>query len=98
MSKVNEKVVMIDKEEIINLKFPKEEVLKSSDEIVMRKSDCDKAVHVGNTDKNKVKIIFEDTIGLKMIETTLWGNTDKRIILKGGMVVPMHRIHQIKLF
>ena len=98
MNNVNEKIMMIDKEQIIHLKFPSDEVLKTSEEILNRKSDCEKATLVGNADKNKVKIIFEDVEGMKMIETTLWGNTDKRIILKGGMVIPLHRIHQIKLF
>ena len=98
MSTSNEKAMMIDKEQIIHLKFPNEEVLENEDAILNRKSDCERATVVGNAEKNKVKIIFEDSDGLKMTETTIWGNTEKRIILKGGVVIPLNRIHEIKLF
>jgi hypothetical protein len=30
------------------------------------------------------------------VETTIWATTDKRIVLKGGVVIPINRIHQVK--
>jgi hypothetical protein len=30
-----------------------------------------------------------------MVETTIWGVTDNRVILKQGVVIPVNRIHKI---
>lgn len=98
METAGQKIVMIDKEQISNLKFPEKEVLHDAEAIKHRKMDCEKATLLGNAQRNKVKVVFEDSEGLKMVETTIWGTTDKRIILKSGMVIPLHRIHAIKLF
>jgi hypothetical protein len=32
-----------------------------------------------------------------MVETTIWATTDTAIMLKGGVVIPIHRIHSIDL-
>ncbi len=29
-----------------------------------------------------------------MVETTIWGVTDKRVILKKGVVIPINRIYK----
>ena len=87
----------IEKEDINNLHFPTGEVLQSIDEIVQRRVLLEKAVILGNTFKGKTKIIFEDTIKVRQIETHLWGLTDKRVILKQGIVIPINRIHEVIL-
>jgi hypothetical protein len=46
-------------------------------------------------DRSKVRIIFSDDEGKKMIETTIWAVTPERIILKSGMMIPVNRIHEI---
>ena len=80
-----------------NLRFPNEEVLLSADAIKARKMELEKALKLGNIEHGKIRIIFEDNAGLKQVETTIWGVTDKRIILKQGLVIPIHRIHEIKI-
>ena len=97
MTTISTKPVTIDKEEVRDLKFPKEEVLKSSEAISQRKIDLERATVMGNMERNKRRIVFEDTQGLKQIETTIWAVTDKRIILKQGMVIPIHCIHEVKI-
>jgi uncharacterized protein (UPF0248 family) len=52
---------------------------------------------LSNLYHNKVKIVFEDREGAKMVETTIWATTDAAIMLKGGVVIPIHRIHSIDL-
>lgn len=88
---------LIEKEQVVNLRFPADEVLLSADAIKLRKADLDKALKLGNIEHGKIKVIFEDNDSVKQIETTIWGVTDKRIILKQGMVIPIHRIHEIKI-
>jgi len=86
----------IEKENIRGLKFPEKDVLASKDEIKIRYSNLERALKLGNLEHNKIKIVFEDADGLKQVETTVWGVTDNRIILKQGVLIPIHRIHEIR--
>lgn len=90
------KPLPIEKEDIRGLKFPDTEVLSSKDSIRLRESDLARALKLGNLEHNKIKIVFEDSEGLKQVETTVWGVTDKRVILKQGVLIPIHRIHEIR--
>lgn len=87
--------VLIEKENISGLKFPDIDVLKSKEEIQMRFSNLERALKLGNLEHNKIKIIFEDSESIKQVNTTVWGVTDKRVILKQGIVIPIHRIHEV---
>ncbi|MDQ3046320.1 MAG: hypothetical protein M3R27_02145 [Bacteroidota bacterium] len=86
----------IEKENISGLKFPDTEVLNSKDEIKIRTANLERALKLGNLEHNKIKIVFEDAEGMKQVETTVWGVTDKRVILKQGTVIPIHRIHDVQ--
>lgn len=90
------KPLAIEKENIRGLKFPDNEVLASKDAIRIRQSNLERALKLGNLEHNKIKIVFEDSEGIKLVETTVWGVTDKRVILKQGVLIPIHRIHEIK--
>ena len=57
-----------------------------------------KGMHLGNTSKGKVKIIFEDVDGLKKVETTIWGFTDKNVILKKTTIIPIRCVHEVKFY
>ncbi len=87
----------IEKEDISQLIFPGTEVLISSEAIEQRRIKLEQAVVLGNTYKGKTKITFEDNEKIHQIETHIWGLTDKRVILKQGIVIPIHRIHEVKL-
>ena len=86
---------LIDKETISSLVFPKKEVLDEKDAIIQRKNDLDRALSLGNLEHVKIQIYFEDDKSKKMVETTIWGVTDERVILKQGVVIPVKRIHKI---
>ncbi|HXB11750.1 MAG TPA: hypothetical protein VNZ45_07175, partial [Bacteroidia bacterium] len=60
-----------------------------------RRSEIEKAIRLGNMFKGKVKIVFEDSEGMKMVETTVWSLTDKNVLLKNGIPLPIHRVHSI---
>lgn len=87
----------VQKEDINQLHFPNEEVLVNTEAAGERRLALERAVVLGNTYKGKTKIVFEDSEGVKQIETHLWGLTDKRVILKQGIVIPINRIHEVKL-
>lgn len=86
---------LIDKELIASLNFPKEDVLEDKEDIAERRNDLDRALSLGNLEHVKIKIYFEDDISKKMVETTIWGVTEERVILKQGVVIPVKRIHKI---
>ena len=88
----------IEKELVGNLVFPNSEVLKSTEQIKFRKRMLDTGMKLGNNHRRKVKIIFEDVFGLKMVETTIWASTKDNISLKGGVVIPVQRIHSMEIY
>ena len=93
---ISQMPALIDKEAIEGLHFPNEEVLTSKESIIRRNDELDKAGMLGNMDHVKVKIVFEDTEGLKQVETTVWAVTKEAVVLKQGMTIPIRRIHEIR--
>lgn len=87
----------IEKEKIESLKFPNNEVLTDKELIKEREAELNRALALGNLEHSKIKIYFEDDISCKLVETTVWGVTDKRVILKQGTVIPINRVHKISI-
>lgn len=87
--------ITIEKEQIGSLSFPTSEVLASSELIDQRANQLKKALSLGNLDKIKVKIEFEDNESVRLVHTTIWAVTEFNIILKGDVIIPRNRIHQI---
>lgn len=85
---------IIEKEKIIDLFFPKEEVLEDQAQIEQRFIDLNRALSLGNLEHSKIRIYFEDNASKKVVETTVWGLTDQRVILKKGYVIPINRIYK----
>ncbi len=79
---MNNEFQLIDKEAISTLNFPTIDVLEEKEAIIQRKNDLDRALSLGNLEHVKIKIFFEDDISKKAVETTIWGVTDSRVILK----------------
>lgn len=88
--------LLVDKEIISTLHFPGDEILSSSDQKLQRQYELERAASLG-TDKVKIKILFEDSAGLKQVETTVWAVTKDCIVLKHGATIPIKRIHEIKI-
>ena len=86
----------IEKEKIENLRFPAKDVLTDVVEIAKRRADLERALSLGNLEHTKIKIFFEDDSSCKVVETTVWGVTDKRVILKQGIVIPINRVHSVE--
>ncbi|MCB9224845.1 MAG: hypothetical protein H6582_11745 [Crocinitomicaceae bacterium] len=86
---------VVEKELIPLLHFPKEEVLFNNFDRYQRDKDLEQAIVLGNVYRSKVKIFFEDIEGLKEVLTTIWGITDKQIILKQNITLPIHRVVRV---
>ncbi len=90
--------IIIEKEAISNLHFPNTEVLFDNDEQKIRTLSLQRAIKLGNNQKRKVKIVFEDDYEIKKVETTIWAVTEKNILLKRGVSIPINRIHQVSAY
>jgi hypothetical protein len=88
---------IVQKELVQYLKLNLDEVLDNLAEIKAREKKLVQAVILGNINKHKIKIYFKDESKLNFVETTVWGLTDKRVILKSGIVIPINRIIYVKL-
>lgn len=85
----------IEKEQIKYLCFPKQEVLSSTDHKKDRYRELQRALWLGNMERHKVNIVFADNEGSKKVETTVWGVTEKSVILKQSTIIPLQRIIKV---
>lgn len=90
-------ISIISKEEVAGFSFVTTDVLHDVALKKARENALLQAMILGNGYKGKVKITFETTQGTKAVETTVWHATEKNIALKGGTVIPVHAIHEVKL-
>ena len=93
--KLIKNIQIIEKEQIKFLKFPKEDVLRRVNDKKSRFVELNRALYLGNLEHEKVRITFQDDIGRKRVETTIWGVTDKSVILKRAIIIPLARIISI---
>lgn len=89
---------VIEKETLSDYTFVDHEVLKSQEDIMMRKMNLNRALILGNAYRRKVKLVFETTVGLKQVETTIWAVTERNVILKGGKFIPTQSILKCSVY
>jgi hypothetical protein len=83
---------LIEKERIPELKFNKSIPIQQDEKLMEKLLEATK---LGNLHRGKVAIIFEDNIGLKKVETTVWATGLNYICLKGGVWLPIANIHRL---
>jgi len=86
---------LIEKENVSKLNFPTQEVLTDKEIIKERLSDLERVTVLGNAGNIKVELFFEDSSEKYVVNTTVWGVTDKRVILKQGITIPINRILKV---
>ncbi|RZS94860.1 hypothetical protein [Cecembia calidifontis] len=89
--------ILTQKEHIGVLYFPKEEVLDSEMDREARKAALNRALSLGNLEQIKVQIYFTDSEKSYLVDTTIWGLTEERVILKQGITIPINRIISVSL-
>lgn len=84
---------LIEKELISTLSFEKKNAVEQHPNL---SEQIENATRLGNAYHTKVSIYFNDDLGLKRVDTTIWACGDKYICLKGGVWLPISRIVEIK--
>jgi hypothetical protein len=88
---------VVEKEAIAGFQFPAEEILKIEADKKALESQLSRAIALGNLEHQKVRIFFEDAEGSKFVETTIWGITDKAVLLKKNVRIPKNRIVRLEI-
>lgn len=97
MNYLQSQVYKTQKEFLYLLKFDKKDVLEDRTEQKLRFHELYRGMQLGNLYKNKVLITFKDSLdNLLMVNTTIWGLTQKSIILKKGVTIPIHSILKVE--
>ena len=91
------KPTVIEKEIIPNLNFPNQPLDKTKDEMKKLVLKLKRSMILGNIDRTKMRIIFEDDEGTKEVRTTIWAVGDKNIVLKKGVTIPINRLVDVIL-
>lgn len=99
MSETTIKAVEIPKEQIPNLKFSDDDVLKTKEDIFQRKIDLNRASALGAQSKSNIKIYFVDNTDKKYkVVATVWAATERNVSLKGEVMVPIRAIYKVGFF
>jgi uncharacterized protein (UPF0248 family) len=91
------KPTIVEKEIIPNLLFPSQPLDKSKEEMKKLIQKLKRSMMLGNIDRTKMRIIFEDSEGVKEVRTTVWAVGDKNIVLKKGVTIPINRLIDVIL-
>ena len=91
------KPTIVEKEIIPNLLFPSHPLDKSKEEMKKLIQKLKRSMMLGNIDRTKMRIIFEDSEGAKEVRTTVWAVGDKNIVLKKGVTIPINRLIDVIL-
>lgn len=89
------KTMAVDKKDIPKLRFDSKETLNSIEAVLERDRQLYRAMILGNSYKQKVKIFFKDLVSYKSVETTVWFVGDKHVSLKQGVLLPKNTIYKI---
>lgn len=82
--------------ELCSISYRSDEVLIDIDLVQERWRELNRAATLGNVHKIKSIIQFESEEGeLFELSTSVWSVTAKYVILKKGMLIPIHSIHRV---
>jgi hypothetical protein len=92
-----ETITIIPKEELHTLKFSKNDVIDDVTLRQKRRLKLNRALILGNRERNKTKITFMTENGnMQQVETTIWGLTQNFILLKAGASIPIRSVLQVE--
>lgn len=90
-------ILMVGQESIVQLHFPKREVLRQNQEIIERKNTVLNLMSRLNSSIISVLIFFEDISGAKKVIAKLEEVRENELIISQKIRIPLHRIRKIQL-
>ncbi|MEY3417554.1 MAG: hypothetical protein RL060_1666 [Bacteroidota bacterium] len=90
-------VTIVQKEDLIDFKYAKKDVLVDVAKQRLRSIYMKKAEMLGNSYKGKVKLTFvSEDEQFFAVETTIWAVNEEYISLKGGVNIPTKAVCEIE--
>lgn len=91
-----QELIKVSKYDINNISFINREVLSSREQIELRREELSRGLALGNLYKGSTKLRFE-TINGKAMETeaTIWAVTEKSVLLKNHISIPINSIFEV---
>jgi hypothetical protein len=87
----------IEKQDLLEVIFKNEEKMYIQGEIKTRDQKLYMAMLMGNNHYDNVRIVFNTEDGEREIMSRIWARTDKFVVLKGGMFIPIGAVIDIIL-
>ena len=88
-----EPIKIVEKEELVGMRFAPTDVLTDIVERQRRRYDADRAVTLGNAYHGKLEIYFQTVDGEpKRVATTVWAADAVHLTLKSGASLPMRAV------
>lgn len=102
LRQLNEDIYMgaarkIEEEELLKVVFKKGSKMYIQEQIKSRDQKLFMAMLMGNNYCENVRILFNTEDGEREIISRVWARTDKYIVLKGGMFIPLGSVIDIIL-
>jgi len=85
----------IDKQELLKVVFKNEETMYIQEQVKSRDQKLYMAMLMGNHYYDNVRILFDTEEGEREITSRIWARTDKFVVLKGGMFIPIGAVIDI---
>lgn len=87
----------VAKEEVPALDFPREPVRLTEEHQLLRTRNIARATMLGNLEHTKCRIVFRDSKGINVVETTIWAYDKQHVMLKAGVTIPIDRVIEVDL-
>ena len=86
-------VVRVHRSKIFELPFSTKDMLEEEGDRVIRRTQLEKAMKLGNDYRQAVKIQFQTSDGVVgETDATVWSLTEGKVELKGGKIIPIGAI------
>ena len=87
----------INQSELMKVAFKNDDNMYVQEQIKMKDQKLYMAMLMGNNYYNNVRIIFNTEEGESEIVSRIWARTDKFIVLRGGVFIPINSVIDIIL-
>ena len=87
----------LDNDQILKIAFKNDNNMSVQEHINMKDQKLYMAMLMGNNYYNNVRIIFNTEEGESEIVSRIWARTDKFIVLRGGVFIPINSVVDIIL-